>query len=87
MAQNNNTVSIDFLQSYVEAFNAHNVDAIMSHMTEDCVFNASAGPDVVGQAFVGQEQVRKGFEEVFATFPDAHWGKANHFIAGDRGVS
>lgn len=24
---------------------------------------------------------------VFATFPDAHWGGARHFISGNRGVS
>lgn len=87
MAQNNNTVTIDFLESFVESFNAHDVDAIMAHMTQDCVFQASAGPEVVGQSFVGQDEVRKGFEDVFATFPDGHWGKPIHFIAGDRGVS
>jgi ketosteroid isomerase-like protein len=24
---------------------------------------------------------------VWATFPDAHWGHARHFVSGDRGVS
>lgn len=87
MAQSDNKVTESFLQSFADAFNAHDVDAIMSHMTEDCVFEASAGPDFDGEKFVGQEQVSKAFENVFETFPDAQWSNARHFIAGERGFS
>ena len=59
----------------------------MRHMTTDCVFEASAGTSINGEKFEGQEQVRKAFEEVFATFPDAHWGNAKHFIFENRGLS
>jgi len=31
--------------------------------------------------------VRAAFADVFATFPDAHWGDARHFVCGARGVS
>jgi ketosteroid isomerase-like protein len=87
MAQSNKKVTKDFLQSFADAFNAHDIRAIMSHMTEDCVFEASAGPDTDGQKFIGQEQVKKAFEDVFSIFPDAHWGSPRHFISGDRGFS
>ncbi len=87
MAQTNKRVTKDFLQSFADAFNAHDTRAIMLHMTEDCVFEASAGPDVDGEKFIGQDQVRKAFENVFAVFPDAKWSKATHFITGDRGFS
>jgi steroid delta-isomerase-like uncharacterized protein len=87
MAQANKNVSTDFLQSFVNAFNAHDVKAIMAHMTDDCVFDASAGPDAVGERFIGQEEVRKAFENVFATFPDAKWNDPKHFISGNRGFS
>ena len=87
MAQSNKDVTGSFLQSFADAFNAHDVDAIMSHMTDDCVFETSAGPDADGEQFAGQEQVRKAFEDVFATFPDAHWGNPRHFISGDRGFT
>ena len=86
MAQSNN-VTKDFLQSFADAFNAHDVLAIMSHMTYDCVFEASSGPDFDGEKFSGQEEVKKAFEDVFATFPDAHWGNPQHFISGNRGFS
>lgn len=87
MAQTNNKVTADFLQSFADAFNAHDVKAIMSHMTNDCIFEASAGPDVNGEKFTGKEQVRKAFEDVFATFPDARWQNPKHFISGDRGFT
>ncbi len=87
MAQSNNKLTADFLQSFADAFNAHDAAAIMSHMTDDCVFEASAGPDFNGEKFTGQEQVKKAFENVFSTFPDAHWGNAQHFISGNRGFS
>ena len=87
MAQSNKTVTEAYLQSFADAFNAHDIKGIMSLMTNDCVFEASAGPDVVGEKFTGQEQVKKAFEDVFANFPDAQWNNPRHFIAGDRGVS
>lgn len=87
MAQPNKTITVDFLQSFVDAFNAHDLNGIMSHMTNDCVFEASAGPDVNGEKFTGQEQVKKAFESVFATFRDAQWNNPRHFIDGNRGIS
>lgn len=87
MAQSKEQVTESFLQSFADAFNAHDLDAIMLHMTTDCIFEASAGPDADGEKFVGQEQVRKAFATVFSDFKDAHWGYARHFISGNRGCS
>ena len=80
-------VTFEFLDAFADAWNRHDVDAIMSAMTEDCVFEASAGVGVKGTVYDGQRQVRKGVEMVFAQFPDACWSGPKHFIAGDRGVT
>src|SRR5690606_1981640 len=80
-------VTSEVLQEFADAWNRHDIDALMSFMTEDCFFDASAGPDVCGTRYAGREAVRVGFEEVWTTFPDAHWGGARHFVCGDRGVS
>jgi len=85
--KNDTIITIEFLQSFADAFNAHDIKTIMSFMTGDCVFEASAGGEVDGEKFTGQDEVRKAFENVFATFPDAHWGNAQHFISGNRGFS
>ena len=80
-------VTVKFLDEFAGAWNRHDVDALMAVMTDDCVFEASAGPDVCGTRYEGREHVRKGFAEVFASFPDAHWAGARHFTNGNRGVS
>jgi len=80
-------VTTETLQDFADAWNRHDVDALMSFMTEDCVFEASAGSDVWGTRYAGRDAVRAGFAEVWTTFPDAHWGNARHFVSGDRGVS
>ena len=80
-------VGVELLEAFAEAWNRHDVDAILALMTEECVFESSAGPEVCGTRSVGREAVRAAFEEVWATFPDAHWGGARHFVHGDRGVS
>jgi steroid delta-isomerase-like uncharacterized protein len=80
-------VTTEMLQAFAEAWNRHDVDALMSFMTEDCVFEASAGPDVCGTRYAGLESVRAGFAEVWATFTDAQWGNVRHFVLEERGVS
>ncbi len=86
-AKSDTKITKEFLQSFADAFNAHDIKAIMSFMTGDCVFQASAGEDIDGEKFTGQKEVKKAFENVFATFPDAHWANAYHFISGNRGFS
>ncbi|MBX3589282.1 MAG: nuclear transport factor 2 family protein [Burkholderiaceae bacterium] len=80
-------VTTEVLQAFADAWNRHDIDALMSFMADDCVFEASAGDEVCGTRHSGREAVRAGFEDVWATFPDAHWGGARHFVSGDRGVS
>jgi steroid delta-isomerase-like uncharacterized protein len=75
------------LEAFADAWNRHDIAALMSCMTDDCVFEASAGPDACGTRYVGVEAVRAGFAEVWATFPDAHWADARHFVQADRAVS
>lgn len=80
-------VTTEDLQAFADAWNRHDIDALMSFMADDCVFEASAGDEVCGTRYAGREAVRAGFEDVWATFPDARWSGARHVVHGDRGVS
>ena len=79
--------SFQLLERFADAWNRHDLNALMSMMTEDCVFQASAGPEIEGQRSEGQRAVRAAYAAVFEAFPDAHWANARHFIAGHRAVS
>jgi steroid delta-isomerase-like uncharacterized protein len=79
--------SIELLARFADAWNRHDLDALMAMMTDDCVFEASAGPQVGGQRSEGSEAVRAAYASVFAAFPDAHWADPRHLVSGNRGVS
>jgi steroid delta-isomerase-like uncharacterized protein len=87
MAEQSREVTVEFLQAFADAWNRHDVDALMTFMTDDCVFEASAGDEMCGARFEGADAVREGFSKAWETLPDAKWGDASHFISGDRGVS
>jgi steroid delta-isomerase-like uncharacterized protein len=70
------------LGALLDAFNAHDVDAIMSFFTEDCVLDTPRG-----ERLVGTEQVRQGFQARFDGIPDIEYGDDRHWTSGDRGVS
>lgn len=87
MAVDNNVVDVEFLAKFGEAWNRHDIEALMSFMADNCEFHAVAGPDLMGRSFIGREAVREGFQLAWQTFPDAAWLDGVHFVCGDRGVS
>lgn len=82
-----NEVTKDFLQAFSDAWNRHDIDALMEFMVNDCVFHAVAGTELFGKSFVGSEAVRTGFQLAWQTFPDAAWRDGDHFVCGNRGVT
>jgi ketosteroid isomerase-like protein len=68
-----------------DALNAHDVDAAMRLMTEDCVFeNTYPGPD--GTRYQGQSAVRRFWEEFFASSHDPYFEVEEIFGLGERCV-
>jgi ketosteroid isomerase-like protein len=72
------------VERFNEAFNRHDVDAVMAAMTDDCVFEDTSPPS--GRRHVGPEQVRAAWEEFFAASPDARFDGEDVIVAGDRCV-
>jgi steroid delta-isomerase-like uncharacterized protein len=77
------TVSIEHLQKFSDAWNSHDINALMMFMADDCVFHAVAGADVLGKSFFGLDDVRTGFLTAFQNFPDAAWIDPVHFVSSD----
>jgi ketosteroid isomerase-like protein len=75
------------IRAITTAFDEHDLDAIMTHFTEDAVFESPRGADAWGQRFTGQEAVREAFAGRFSGIPDIRYQDAKHFVDGDRGAS
>jgi steroid delta-isomerase-like uncharacterized protein len=75
------------LQAFLDAFNAHDVDAIMSFFADDCVFDMPRGPGPGGRRLIGKEQVRAGIRSRLDGIPDVRYTDDRHWTSGDRGVS
>jgi ketosteroid isomerase-like protein len=72
------------IECFNEAFNRHDVDAVMAAMTDDCVFESTAPP--TGDRHEGAAAVRNAWDTFFAASPTAHFDTEEMIIAGDRAV-
>jgi ketosteroid isomerase-like protein len=79
--------SLAALKALVEAFNAHDLDRIMSFFAEDVVLEMPRGPDPWGRRHVGAAAVREGLRSRFEGLPDVHYGDDSHYVDGDMGIS
>ena len=72
------------VERFNEAFNRHDVDAVMAAMTDDCVFESTAPP--TGERHVGARAVRAAWDEFFTSTPAAHFDSEDVIATGDRCV-
>lgn len=77
------------LGALFDAFNRHDIDAIMAFFAPDCVFNTVGGDAVCGTRITGTEAIAAAFSGVWGAMADARWehGADSHFVHGDRAVS
>ena len=77
--------TLETIQRINDAFNRHDVDAVMAAMTEDCVFeNTYPPPD--GEHYEGHAAVRAFWERFFSSSPHAVFEAEETFACGDRCV-
>ena len=80
-------VTPELLKGFLEAFNRHDLDAIMDYFADDCVFFMPRGAPPRGDRYTGKDQVRAGLAKRFEGLPDVHYGEDQHWACGDFGVS
>jgi len=69
---------------FTDAFDRHDVDAVMAAMTEDCVFESTSPPD--GERYEGQAAVRNCWRTLFAGSPQARFQSEEVVALGERAV-
>lgn len=87
MASSAGGVTQATLESFLEAFNRHDLDAIMKYFADDCVLYLPRGAEPRGAHFEGKAEVRRGLATRFEGLPDVHYGDDRHWVCGDLGVS
>lgn len=82
-------ITVETMKQVLDAFNRHDLDAIMEFFSDDCSFDFPRGPEPWGQRFIGKAQVREGLAGRFKGIPDVHYGEDLHWISadGNSGVS
>jgi len=74
------------VEAFLAAFNRRDVDGIMALMSDDCVFESSS-PGPAGNRLVGQQAVRKAWEQLFAARQGVTFDGEETFVAGDRAIA
>jgi ketosteroid isomerase-like protein len=72
------------IDRFNDAFNRHDVDAVMAAMTSDCVFEDTSPPE--GIRHEGAAAVRGVWAAFFTSSPTAHFDAEDVIVAGDRCV-
>lgn len=70
------------LRGLLDAFNAHDLDRIMTFFADDCVLETPREA-----RFVGRAAVREGLAGRFAGIPDVHYDEDEHGDCGEHAVS
>ena len=73
-----------FIKEVFSLFNQHDIEAVMSCFTDDCVFLTPGGDHIYGNKIEGKQAVRASFQNVFDTVKDAAWEDTSHVVDGDR---
>lgn len=81
------TVTVELLKGFLEAFNRHDLNAIMDYFADDCIFYMPRGVGPRGDQYVGRQEVQAGLAKRFEGIPDVRYGDDQHWVCGDLGVS
>lgn len=82
-----NEATAELMKGFLDAFNRHDLNAIMEYFADDCVFYMPRGAAPRGDSYSGKEDVRAGLAKRFEGIPDVHYGDDRHWACGNFGVS
>jgi hypothetical protein len=75
---------VALVEAFGAAWAAHDLDAAMSYLSDDCLFDAT-GPAPDGTRHLGHEQIRDAWKAIFDD-PSSTFEPEDTFGAGDRVV-
>ena len=77
-------VTIELLDDIQDGFNRHDVEAILSHFTDDCEWLMARGPNAPeGRRCLGKAEIGEVLSARYQEIPDMRWEDITHFISAD----
>ncbi len=74
------TKAENFIIDWIEAWNAHNLEAILAHYADDIEFSSPFAAHLMGDSLVrGREALRDYFSLALERFPDLHFSGPRAF--------
>ena len=85
--QEDQSATVELLEAIGDAFNRHDVEAVVGFFAEDGVFDKPVGPEAWGRRYVGKKEIRAEFAALFEAIPDLHWEPIANWVSGNMGCS
>ena len=77
-------VTNELLDEIQDAFNRHDVDAIVSFFADDCEWLMARGPDPwEGKRLIGKQAISDVLRSRYKVIEDMRWEDMTHFISPD----
>ena len=74
-------VTIALLDEIQDGFNRHDVEAILSHFTEDCEWLMASGPNLPeGRRCRGKAEIGEVLAQRYAQITDMRWEDMRHWV-------
>jgi ketosteroid isomerase-like protein len=83
----NEAETLALLDELLTAFNAKNVNKIVSHFSAEGAFLLAAGPEPHGTRFIGRDAIATALTGRFAAVPDIQWSDARSWVFGDKALT
>ena len=81
------SVTVELIEEIVDAFNRHDVEAVLEYFHDEGEMLAAVGPDIWGVRLEGRTAIRAALVKRFAGMPDVRWTEGKSWISGSKAVS
>ena len=77
-------ITIELLDAIQDAFNRHDVDAILSYFADDCEWLMARGPNTPeGRRCIGKQEIGEVLRDRYQIIKDMRWVNMRHWIVDD----
>lgn len=77
-------LNLELVDAVGAAFNANDIEAVMTFFAPDATFDHAIGPDPHGVRFSGAEVIKNVFAGLFEKVENVHWETLDCAISGSK---